>query len=322
MTLLTGRLHNIQHKVLPTITRDIALKAPADKWINTHSQTGIESEPDNLTQKIAHVVSHMDEKENYIMTSKRYMHHGPYYVVTRKTSLGYQYLSLAVFKGKHRDILTEDEIYVLNRLSPVAANGLKTLIEPKDIAFYMNMLKPLLNYLIPRAQAFVFFDCHSGLFNIKCSESLHDDFGVSYDKIIYTSKRHPDAFYKKLRDLAETLRPHFKNKELLTRWVKPYLERDSFEDPATGLKGRYIHKSGKTRNIPQMDQIPVHVLEDKPLDNRGLTAIKEYYYRTGQKALVILCDDTMSQYANTAKSVVNQLGPYADVIVIVAMLEY
>jgi hypothetical protein len=322
MTLLTGRLHSIQHKVLPNILRDIGLKNPADKWINTHVQSGVEGEPENLTSKIAHVVSHMDEEENYIMKSKRYMHHGPYYVVTRKTSLGYQYLSLAVFKGKNRTALTEDEIYILNRFSSVGANGLKTLIEPKDIAFYMNMLKPLLNYLIPRAQAFVFFDCHSGQFNIKCSESLHDDFGVSYDKIIYTSKRHPDIYYKKLWRQAEKLRPHFKNGKLLTKWAKPYILRDTYEDPATGLKGRHIHKSGKTRNIPQMDQIIVHVLEDKPLDNRGLTAIKEYYYRTGHKALVVLCDDTMSQYANTAKSVVNQLGPYADVIVIVAMLEY
>ncbi len=317
MTLLTGRLHSIQHKVLPNILRDIGLKNPADKWINVHVQSGVEGEPENLTFRIARVVSHMDEEENHIMKSKKLMHHGPYYIVTRKTSLKYQYLSLAVFKGRNRNVLTKDEIFILNRFSPVGANGLKTLIEPKDIAFYMNMLKPLLDYLIPRTQAFIFFDCHSGLFNIKCSESLHDDFGVSYDKIGYTSKRHPNKFYKELWHQAEKLRPHFKNGELLTKWVKPYILRDSFEDPATGLFGRHIHKSGKTRNIPQMDRIPVHVVED-----RILTTIKDYYYRTGHKALVILWDDTMSQYANTAKSVVNQIGKYADVIVIVAMLEY
>lgn len=317
MALLTGRLGNIQHKVLPALSRDIGLKDPADKWINTHVQSGVEGEPENLTIKIARIVSHMDEKEHYIMKSKRLMHQGPYYVVTRETSLGYQYLSLAVFKGKNRDILTEDEIYILNRFSPVGANGLKTLIEPKDIAFYMNMVKPLLNYLVPRTQAFVFFDCHSGLFNIKCSESLHDDFGVSYDIIGYTSKRHPDAFYKKLWYQAEKLRPKFKNGLLLTKWAKPYILRDTYEDPATGLKGRHIHKSGKTRNIPQMSELPVHILED-----RIFKTVKDYYYRTGHKALVVLWDDTMSQYASTAKSVVNQIGKYADVIVIVAMLEY
>jgi hypothetical protein len=294
------------------------MKVIADKWINTHVQSGIEGEPENLTSdKTAYAVNHMDEEDHYLMKSKKLMHFGPYYIVTRSTSLGYNFLALAVFKGRHSAVLTETQQFVINRFSPVGANGLKTLIEPKDIAFYMNMLKPLLNYLIPRAQAFVFCDCHTGLFNIKCSENLHDEFSVSYDKIFYTSKRHPDEYYKKLWHDAEKLRPYFDNEKLLDRWAKPYIARDSFEDPATGLKGRYIHKAGKTRKIPQMDRVPVHVPE-----STLLPVCKDYYYRTGRKALVILWDDTMSQYGCTAKSIINQIGEYADVIVIVTMYEY
>jgi hypothetical protein len=140
---------------------------------------------------------------------------------------------------------------------------------------------------------------------------------VPQELICYTSKRHTDKYYKKLWHKAEKLRPFFKNKELLDRWVKPYLDRDSFEDPATGLKGRYIHKSGRTRKIPELDRIYVHKVED-----RLKRLCRNHWERTGKKALIILFDDTMSRYANSAKSVINQIGKYANVIVIVTMFEF
>ena len=317
MTMLKGRLGTIQHKILPKIRFGPNTNlAEAAWWINTHVQSGIEGEPDNLTSKMAHTVSHMDEPGKHLMICKKSQAFGPYFCRAMETSLGHEFLALAVFKGQWPRLLTRADRRIVDRLSPVGANGIKTLIEPKDISYYMDLLEPALEYFIPRAQFFVFFDCHSGPFNIKCSEQLHDRFGVSYDKIKYTSKRHPDKYYKKLVKEAEALYPYFENKKLLTNWVIPYLERDSFEDPATKLKGRYIHKSGKTRNVPELDRIYVQKLRDVK------EQCKEYWLRTNRKALVIMFDDTMSKFGCTASSVVNQLGKYANVVVIVTMYEY
>ena len=71
------------------------------------------------------------------------------------------------------------------------------------------------------------------------------------------------------------------------------------------------------RKIPELDRIYVHKVED-----RLKKLCRNHWERTGKKALIILFDDTMSRYANSAKSVINQIGKYANVIVIVTMFEF
>jgi hypothetical protein len=324
---LSPRLFSFRKKVLPYLHYTQSLVRDAVQWANKDLQTGILSETSNITtQKLQTRIEGMHLCQNHFLKVRNHGFRPNYWTRTRETVLKYSILILSPFQSIYADdyrhnTLTDLDKDIINRLFPVGVNGFKKDKKTGSIKLYMEFNRALLEHLVDDAQFFIFADCLSGDFNKKCAKYLEKHFDISNDRIYHTNKRHSKKYWDDLAEVAETVIKKYGFGATSAYWLRFYMAEyreqwsEITEDDAK--YGLYAHKFGKIRHVPGLDLIHIHKVPD------DLAAkCKEYYDRTGRKALVVLMDDSVSKFSCTAKSIANQIGPYGTLIVIATMFEF
>ncbi|KYK22658.1 hypothetical protein AYK24_00090 [Thermoplasmatales archaeon SG8-52-4] len=325
---LSEQLENFKKWHLPYLLLTKELMQDALMWANRDLQTGIQSEGSNLySDELKTTVSQMHLAENHFLKLKK--HYGKkctYYFRSIESTLGYTGLVLSPFASFYyykynidKKCLTALEKDIISRLFPVGVNGFKIDTDPASIQLYMEFNRALLKYFSENANFFLFADCLSGDFNKECAKYLENSFSVSGDHIYHTTKRHSVNYWKHLCIVTEDLITTFEYKDTAAEWLRYYIKeyKKQWHDEDETHYGAYAHKFGKIRRVPGLDLLYIHKVPDELI-----LKCKQHYEQTGKKALVVLMDDSISKFACTARSIINQLGFYADVVVLATMYEF
>lgn len=292
--------------------------------INEKVKTGIFSEMHNITSneledRVEDIVNNPLLYFKNMECPSHSKQYGQYWFRNMKTSLDINFLSLSPwssrYNGKNIKEFSDVELDIISRLFPVGVNGVKKINTKYEVGIYVETIRPLLEVFLPKCVGISFADCLSGKFNILTHQYLMENF-PNLPNVSFTNKRHPKKYWEKLILEAEQLKEIYKWEAIYTQWILPFLQREQFTDE-NGNESKYIHKYGMARGMEGIDLLYIHEAE------RVLIAkCKKIFENTGIKPLVLFLDDSMSKFGSTAKSFVNQIGPYADVVVIVTMFEF
>lgn len=323
---LAPRVEHFRRQMLPYLKVAKSLAADAIQWANRDLQTGILTETNNLnSEELTILVNKMHLPHYHFLILKNgYEAQSDYHSRCYKTTNGHKILALSPFASFYArkniyNLLTDTEKDIISRLFPVGVNGFKVDSTPQSIRLYMEFNRILLNSLARYAQFFIFADCLSGDFNKECARYLRENFPVSGDRIFHTNKKHPVKYWKHLREVATAIIKKYHYKETASSWLNFYADNyeEQWQDKKKGLYGEFAHKFGKIRRVRGLDLFHIHKVPKNLIDQ-----CREYYERTGEKALVVLMDDSISKFGCTARSITNQIGEYADVIILATMFEF
>jgi hypothetical protein len=313
---LSPQVFNFRKNVLNQLSYDKNYAPQMLQTWNTACKKGILSEPENLNEETLEFVNKMDIPGNFLMeltTHKRSL-----YTMTLVTSLKKRILTVSPTRSwvvGHTWMKATAVEKKAKALIPVGINGIKQMTAIEDVRLYTNTFRRVFEWLAQHAEAFLSVECLSGDFNKVVEKLLVEDIGVREVDIFRTRKFRTLEIFSKYAELADLAAYVFEWKEAGLRSFKNYMSDNKInlikEIP------NYAHKYGVLRGLPGIDFFPCH-----STDEDLILRCKEYYMLHGHPALVVILDDSISRYGYTARSIANQLMPYATVVVIGAMFEF
>jgi hypothetical protein len=323
------QIYNFRNKILPNLKLNPDYKADALQQINSQVKAGILGEKENLTHNwMTRVVNRMDQLKHYLM---RYIIITPYnpprpvFTHVRTTTLGHEFLILSPFASKGYGGIepysncTATEKHIILTLGPVGVNGVKREKDPKAIEIYVENLGEIFRSLTECANFWIRLDCLTGPFNELCLDYLEKNYGINPNNTYAATKRHTKEYYDNMLQKMSKYSKEFGWENHLHSWISGYVKKPAWKDPNAECKllGNFMHKYGDTRWAPGLD-----LLGEQQAPKELKKKCKEHFFRTGRPAIVVAIDDSVSAYSCSAKNIVNQLGPYATVILIAAMFEF
>ncbi len=325
------QIYVFRNQILPDLKLNPDYKAKALQQINSQVKAGILGEKENLTNNwLKAVVYHMDQPKHYLMrypiiNAKRTGVKRPVFTKARVTTLGHEFLIISPFASKGYGGLlpysncTPTEKHVILTLGPVGVNGVKKEDDPEAVKIYVENLGEIFRSLTEHADFWIRADCLTGPFNELCLNYLEENYGINPNNTYATTKRHTKEYYFNMEQKMLKYSKEFGWGIRLHTQISGYVKKPAWNGggPETGLSGNYMHKYGPTRWASGLDLLGEHRVPEE-LKER----CKEHFFQTGRPAVVVAIDDSISNYCCSAKTIVNQLGPYATVILIAAMFEF
>ncbi len=335
---MDSQIYNFLKKILPGLKLNPDYKARALQQINSQVKAGILGEDENLTNSwIRAVVYRMDQPRYYLMrypivNAKRTGIKRPVFTKVKTTTLGHEFLALTPFASKgygaryqngislnSYENCTPTEKHVILTLGPVGVNGVKKEDDPEAVKIYVENLGEIFRSLAEYANFWIRLDCLTGPFNELCLNYLEENCGVDPNNTYAATKRHTKEYYANMKQKMLKYSKEFGWGIRLHQQISEYVDKPAWNGGGleTKLSGNYMHKYGPTRWAPGLD-----LLGEQRVPEELIERCKEYFFRTGKPAIVVALDDSMSNYGCSIKTIVNQLGPYATVILIAAMYEF
>ena len=218
-----------------------------------------------------------------------------YLFKTFKTSLGIVYTVFSLCRAKKSGGKIAGVIKQISNIMTVTS-----LVEDNQAVF---------DTLMSQADFTLGLHCLGG----KLNETLGDVLFTMYGKPgFFTIKRSDDAARAGYLATLESL------KHLMTKEELPKLERLTNYLQSPSSLGLLIHQmTWKLREIGIADQIFIQRIQQDIID--ACTKYKDTY---GRKPVVFVYDDSVSENALSTRMVVNQLSPYANVIVFCFLQEF
>ncbi len=324
------QLYFFRNKILPGLKLNPDYKARALQQINSQVKAGILGEDWHLTNNwLKCIVDRMDQPEHYLMRypilSRANTNKRPIFSKERLTSLGHEFLALSPFASvgyggpAPYENCSPSKKYIILTLGPVGVNGVKKENDPEAVKIYVENLGEVFQTLKEYVDFWIRADCLTGPFNELCLKYLIENYGIDPNNTYATTKRHTEEYYANMKQKMLKYSKEFAWRERIRYQISEYVNKPAWngEGPETGLFGNYMHKYGDVRWAPGLDLLGEHRVPEEPKER-----CKEHFFRTGKPAVVVVLDDSISSYSCSAKTIVNQFGPYAVVIVIAVMYEF
>lgn len=313
---LSPQVFNFRKNVLNQLSYDKNYAPDMLQLWNTACKKGILDEPENLNEEAFNFVNKIDIPGNFLMqltTRKRSL-----FTMTKLLYSKERILTISPVRSRFIGDAWMKATYAEKRakaLIPVGINGIKQMTDIKDVRLYINTFRRVFEWLAQHAEAFLSVECLSGGFNEVVEKLLVDDIGVREVDIFRTRKFRTLEIFSKYAEYADFAAEIFEWKESGLRCFKNYMSDN--ETKKVKEIPNYAHKYGVLRGLPGIEFFPCH-----SVDEDLFLRCKEFYMLHGYPALIVILDDSISRYGYTAKSIANQLMPYATVIIIGAMFEF